>query len=691
MKKILLVSLLWLTSLPVWAQTDSSETDLQNLMDMKFNEDQVRAYVKQENLTVASTSSQAEEEIPSIVSVITRKDILLYGYRDLSEILRFVPGFEYGIDGIASAGQGFRGVWMYEGKGTILLNGLPVNDYFYGNTNIINQFPASMIERVEIIRGPGSVLYGGFSLVTVVNVITRSNTTPEGLRLTTNGLTLDGKAFGTTNNLSFNTKVGELQINGSAGYSLHPTSTRKYTDFWGNEVQFGNANTPRQSYYQTLQLEYKGLQIKYHHFKFAFTGQDGFDTVVARNSYGKNTEYFENYSDAVRIKYESDFSKKIKIEPQAEYSRGNPMFGATNSFSQLNGNLLGPAAINHHFRGQVIGTFKLAHHSELIAGGGYTHDIAQNRTASGAPAMYGSGGITDTSEYSRFTRSVFGFAQYKYQFNTNWQVFVADRFEHNTFGDATAPRVGLIFFQEPFNVKVLYSHAYRIPTPGQAYNSWIAYNDQLKPEESDNYEIEMGYRFTDNINLKTNLYYIDIKHSILWNGGEKSYVNAGEVKSMGVEGTLNVAYTKWGGFMNFSYNRPAKGSTDEYLTADKEYTLGLPPLKVNVGAHYRVGKVTFGLTGTYFSKRYGPSAEFAREALATHHYHNHQSTSYPQLFMANLSVGVKEIAKNLNMRLTGSNLFNAKYILIQPYYAGHAPSPANDRQITLQFTYEFIK
>lgn len=689
MKKIITLFFLCLC-FGVKAQTDSTQTDLQNLMDMKFSEDQVRAYIKQENVSVASTNIQAEEEVASIISVITKKDIALYGYRDLSEILRFVPGFEYGVDGINSVGQGFRGMWIYEGKGTVMLNGVSINDPFYGNTNLLNQFPASMIERVEIIRGPGSVLYGGFSLVTVVNVITKSVSPQENLRITTSGLTLDGKAYGTSNNVSFNSHVGELKISGNIGYSLHPTAIRRYKDHWGNEIQYGNKNTPRQSYYQTAQLEYKGLKLNYHHFNMSFTGQDGFDTVVARNSYGKNTEYFKNYSDAVLLKYESSFSKKIKIEPQFEYVRANPIFGAENTFSQLNGALLSNA-VNHHLRGQIVSTIQLGKYGEVAAGGGFIFDIAKNKAANGAPAMYGSGGITDTSRYSRYTRSNFGFLQYKYQLNSNWQAIAGGRFESNTFGDVSAPRAGIIFFQEPFNVKLLFSHAYRIPTPGQAFNSWIAFNDKLKPEESNNFEMELGYRFSDNISLKTNIYNIEVYDPILWNGGQKSYVNASKLQLWGVEGTLNAAYTKWGGFMNFSYSKPTQSSSADYATSDGKHTLGLPPLKVNVGVHYRYKKLQVGATGTYLSERYAPSQAFAQQLLIEPTYKKYESVSYPHLFMANLNVTVNQIAKNLSLNLIASNIFNSKYVLLQPYYAGHAPMPANDRQITLSFIYEFSK
>src|SRR5689334_16418694 len=110
---------------------------------MNFSEDQLRGTVKQQEIGLASASVQKEEEVPSIVSVLTRKDILNYGYRDLTDILRSIPGFEFGVDGTNLFGWGFRGIWVYEGKGSLMINNIPVNDYAYGNVNFIGSYPAA--------------------------------------------------------------------------------------------------------------------------------------------------------------------------------------------------------------------------------------------------------------------------------------------------------------------------------------------------------------------------------------------------------------------------------------------------------------------------------------------------------------------------------------------------------------------
>jgi len=134
-------------------------------------------------VTIASNVHQRQEEAASIVSVITREEIELYGARDISDVLRLIPGFEFGMDVNSLYGLFFRGAWGLEGKVLVMVDGLCVNELAYGVYNFIGTIPASMISRIEIIRGPGSAIYGGFAEVAVINVITMSGNELEGVQV----------------------------------------------------------------------------------------------------------------------------------------------------------------------------------------------------------------------------------------------------------------------------------------------------------------------------------------------------------------------------------------------------------------------------------------------------------------------------------------------------------------------------
>ncbi|KAB2833553.1 MAG: TonB-dependent receptor [Candidatus Brocadia sp.] len=125
----------------------------------------------------ASKYEQKVTEAPSSVSIITAEEIKKYGYRKFSEILRSVRGFHITYDRnyhyVGVRGFGLSG--DYNTRILLLIDGHRVNDAIYDQAPIGTDFPIDidLIERIEIIRGPGSSLYGTNAFFAVVNVITR--------------------------------------------------------------------------------------------------------------------------------------------------------------------------------------------------------------------------------------------------------------------------------------------------------------------------------------------------------------------------------------------------------------------------------------------------------------------------------------------------------------------------------------
>ncbi|TVM00604.1 MAG: TonB-dependent receptor [Candidatus Brocadia sp. WS118] len=125
----------------------------------------------------ASKYEQKVTEAPSSVSIITADEIKKYGYRNFSEILRSVRGFHITYDRnyhyVGVRGFGLSG--DYNTRILLLIDGHRVNDAIYDQAPIGTDFPVDidLIDRIEIIRGPGSSLYGTNAYFGVVNVITR--------------------------------------------------------------------------------------------------------------------------------------------------------------------------------------------------------------------------------------------------------------------------------------------------------------------------------------------------------------------------------------------------------------------------------------------------------------------------------------------------------------------------------------
>src|SRR5439155_12007827 len=124
----------------------------------------------------ASKLEQKATEAPSSITVIGADEIKKYGHRTLADILRSVQGFHVSYDR-NYAFLGARGVSLGDFNSRILLlvDGHRVNNNLTDGAFIDTAFilDVDLIDRVEIIRGPGSVLYGNNAFFSVVNVITR--------------------------------------------------------------------------------------------------------------------------------------------------------------------------------------------------------------------------------------------------------------------------------------------------------------------------------------------------------------------------------------------------------------------------------------------------------------------------------------------------------------------------------------
>jgi outer membrane receptor for ferrienterochelin and colicins len=132
----------------------------------------------------ASERLQPVTEAPSSVTIVTADEIARYGYRTLADILRGVRGLyvsddrNYSFLGV----RGFSKPGDFNTRVLLLINGHPVNDNVYNQAQVGSEFgiDPAMFERVEIIRGPASSLYGTGAFFAVVNVITRTGASLHG-------------------------------------------------------------------------------------------------------------------------------------------------------------------------------------------------------------------------------------------------------------------------------------------------------------------------------------------------------------------------------------------------------------------------------------------------------------------------------------------------------------------------------
>lgn len=127
------------------------------------------------HVTTASRFSQDLDDAPASVSVITAQDIADYGWTSVLEALESVPGMQATDDRnyVSIGARGFALPGDYSNRLIMLVDGHRMNDPIYHSITSV-PVPMQLIERIEVVRGPGSALYGSDALFAVVNVITRN-------------------------------------------------------------------------------------------------------------------------------------------------------------------------------------------------------------------------------------------------------------------------------------------------------------------------------------------------------------------------------------------------------------------------------------------------------------------------------------------------------------------------------------
>ncbi|MEL6536930.1 MAG: TonB-dependent receptor plug domain-containing protein [Bacteroidota bacterium] len=150
-------------------------TDRQGYKDLIVS---VRSQLSSQTIASVSKIAERPEEAPATVYIITKEEMIRRGYNGLIELLKDQPGFD--IMGFYSATytniyqRGYRSTNTE--RTLLLIDGVEENDLYFNIPYISRQYPISNIERVEIIYGPASTMYGPNAFVGVINVVTKKFT-----------------------------------------------------------------------------------------------------------------------------------------------------------------------------------------------------------------------------------------------------------------------------------------------------------------------------------------------------------------------------------------------------------------------------------------------------------------------------------------------------------------------------------
>lgn len=576
-------------------------------------------------VTIATGTPKAVFQSAAVTSVVTAEQIKSMGATELHEVLETVPGvhaslqsstydYSYSLRGIRNATNS---------ELLMMVNGTRINTPFRGSTMTHFELPLEAVERVEVIRGPGSALYGADAFAGVINIITKKAKDINGTKM--------GVRAGNANTESawgqHSAQWAGWDIAASLQYQ-HTTGDPDrtiVTDFQTTKDKaFGtnasNAPGAYQGRYETLDA-HLNLQRKHWDIDFwSFTSMNGgsrlgVGAVLDPNGESNGQQYVgdvhfstEDWLDDweltahlsyLQANFSGDFqlfanNAQLPIAADGNISNSlNPALKRTLFPDGANDDL---GRIENIPAIELSSIYKGFDNHLLRFGTGFRYEQISTRHARnyGAGVINGtqppaviSGALTDVSNtpYSYLAgigRSIWsGVLQDEWQFADNWQLTAGLRYDnYSDFGSTFNPRAALVWdVNKQVTTKLLYGKAFRAPSfseQGNQNNPVLLGNKDLKPETINTFEWAIDYRPVSSLRTALNVYYYEIKDLIaaVPDVGKPSatFRNSGNQHGYGSEFEWNwQASEQWSVSGNYAWQRAISQQTHDRVTYVPEH------------------------------------------------------------------------------------------------------------------------
>lgn len=514
-------------------------------------------FFEEQALVTATKRPTSLRKAPATATIITADEIRNMGARNLLDVLKMVPGVGISTNEFGANMVEVRGIRTATvEKILVMIDGHSLNKNFTGSAlyNVDDMLPMENIRQVEVVRGPGSALYGNSAFVATINIITRNAEEIDGVELKSGGGTSDtfkgnligGKAIG--DNLTLSGSLDHYQTNGpkltvaadaltGTGYSMAP-------------------GAPNLKFRQTDAF----LKIGYG--DFSFRGQyvtrkkNLFIGLQSALSDDSNKDSIESYwgEAAYDLQLGEDLSVNLKL--YYDHYKQDPfvkLFPAGYSGAFPEGVIARPFVKDQTIGGEVQIDWDVFAGNHLIAGISYEYlrQYDVKLLANYNATLTDLGPVQEVNNWNRdVTRQIWAlYLQDEWQLPYDINLTAGVRYDHySDFGDTLNPRVGLVWsFLENADMKLLYGQAFRAPNFQELYNinnPVVIGNSGLKPEKIQTYEAGLAWRLSRFFVANLNYFYSSIDDLIGWNTTTTPAVNAnvGKSETQGIELGLNGVY-----------------------------------------------------------------------------------------------------------------------------------------------------
>ncbi|MFO1388443.1 TonB-dependent receptor plug domain-containing protein [Cellvibrio sp.] len=570
------------------------------------------AELGQVQISIATGNSTSLEKAPATASVIYAAEIEAMGARNLDEILETVPGLHVGLSALSRLDSVYsiRGIHTgFNSQVLLLLNGVPVQSTLQGGHPTMFRLPVSSIARVEVMRGPGSAIYGADAYAGVINVITKdaaaidapqmsvrtgsfgyreaslqgaSNWQGLGVALDMSYQESDGDPsrrveadFQSSLDASLKTKASLAPGHLSTRYHVWDTHLALSSEHWRINLWNWLSKDAGVGAGAAQALDMDGYDDN-HLIMGDATYQFGADSGNWDNSvrlshlFSDHTTKFNLLPPGVKVPIGSDgninFAKPSGLVTFPEGLKGHP--GQTTNDTQLELVSIYNGFESHRIRFSVGSRRQSFEGSEQKNFGPGVIDGTQPVVSgaltdvTGTPFVYLNDGSRNVSFLS---------LQDEWKLNKDLTLTSGVRYDkYSDFGGTTNPRLALVYaLNENLTTKLLFGSAFRAPSISELYfknNPVSLGNPDLNPETINTIEWSFNYRFNPNLQTTLTLFRYQSKDMIEFladaNGVTKTAQNARDQDGHGYE--LEVSWKPLSQFRmgtSYSFNNPTDAKT----------------------------------------------------------------------------------------------------------------------------------
>ena len=503
-------------------------------------EELAQVYSDKTTISIATGTTQTLRRAPAVATVITAQDIAAMGARDLDEVLETVPGLH-----VSRSNGAYTPLYLIRGVASefnpqvlMLQNGVPMTTLYVGSRGIIwGGLPVQNIARIEIIRGPGSALYGADAYSGVINIVTKGAQDIQGTELG-----LRAGSFGTRDAwLQHGGKIGDLAVAAflRAGRSdgfrrlVEADAQTGLDAVFGTKASLapGPVNTGYDAVDGGLALGYGKwrLHAGYKDRRDVGTGAGiagALDPVGRMGSQRTSVDTGVNDIDlapgwrlsanASYLHYTQKLSVPVQLFPPGAFggSFPNGVFGSPNTWERQ---LRASAAVTYGGWAGHQWRIGLGHDDlDLYRTREFRNfNVITSGPFTGLPVPTPGGQLIEAPVNDSFLaphqrRIDYAYIQDEWSFARDWTLTAGVRHDrYSDFGSTTNPRVALVWdVSLDLTAKLLYGSAFRAPSFNEQYgvNPVASGNAAIRPETMRTFEAALQWHASRALQLNFNVF-----------------------------------------------------------------------------------------------------------------------------------------------------------------------------------------